>query len=73
MSYVPGTFSITPATATVTAGSGTKGYGTADPALTATATGFTAADALTIALSRDARLGRSVGDYATTATATGRR
>ena len=50
VTYVAGTFSITPATATVTAGSGTKAYGTADPALTATATGFTAADALTIAL-----------------------
>ncbi len=51
VSYVPGTFTITKATATVTAGSGTKVYGTADPALTATATGFTAADAATITLS----------------------
>ena len=30
--------------------SGTKAYGTADPAHSATATGFTSADALTIAL-----------------------
>ncbi len=47
---MPGTFSITKATATVTASSGTKVYGTADPAFTATATGFTAADAATITL-----------------------
>ena len=52
-------------------GSGTKVYGTADPALTATATGFTAADALTIALTATRAAGETVGDYVTTATATG--
>mgnify|MGYP003693931059 CR=1 FL=1 len=72
MTYVAGSFSITKAAATVTAGGGTKAHGTADPAHSATATGFTAADALTIALSRDARAsGETVGDYVTTATATG--
>ena len=50
MTYVAGSFSITKASATVTAGGGTKAHGTADPAHSATATGFTAADALTIAL-----------------------
>ncbi len=58
---MPGTFSITKATATVTAGSGTKVYGTSDPTLTATATGFTAADAATITLSATRAAGNSVG------------
>ena len=66
-----GTVTITRATATVTAASGTKVYGTSDPALTATATGFTAADAATIMLSATRAAGNNVGDYATTATATG--
>ncbi len=56
-----GTVTITPATATVTAGSGTKVYGTSDPALTATATGFTAADAATITLTPTRAAGNSVG------------
>ena len=55
VTYVAGSFSITKAAATVTAGGGTKAYGTADPAHSATATGFTTADALTIALSGDPR------------------
>ena len=72
VTYVPGTFSITKAAATVTAGSGTKIYGAADPALSlTTATGFTSADALTIALSSTRAAGEGVGSYATTATATG--
>ena len=71
ISYVPGTFSITTATATVTAGSGTKVYGTSRPGVDGDGEGFTAADALTIALSATRAAGDSVGDYATTATATG--
>ena len=51
----PGSFSITKASATVTAAGGTKAYGTADPAHSATATGFTAADALTHRAGRDPR------------------
>src|SRR6185503_5979695 len=56
---------------TVTAGSGTKAYGAADPPLSATATGFTAADAATIALTVLRAPGEAVGSYATTALATG--
>src|SRR5260370_30833286 len=55
----------------VTGDDGTKGYGSSDPGVTATATGFTAADALTIALSATRAPGEAVGDYVTTATATG--
>jgi VCBS repeat-containing protein len=65
-------FTISKAAATVTAGGGTKVSGTADPALSATtATGFTAADAPTIALTSTRAPGEAVGIYATTATATG--
>ena len=64
---------VNKAPATVTAGSGTKVYGTAaDPALSATtATGFTAADAPAIVLASTRASGETVGSYATTATATG--
>src|SRR5205814_10170098 len=48
-----------------------KAYGTTDPALTATATGFTAADALTMPLRGTRAAGGAVGSYVTTATATG--
>src|SRR5438094_2456805 len=71
VTFVAGSFSITKAAATVTAGGGTKAYGTADRALNATATGFTAADALTIALTATRAPGETVGSYVTTATATG--
>src|ERR1019366_5113444 len=72
VSYVAGNFSITQATATVTAGNGTKVYGKPDPALSATtAVGFTAADAPTITLNSTRAAGESVGNYATTATAVG--
>jgi VCBS repeat-containing protein len=72
VTYMPGTFTITKAAATVTAGGGTKVYGTADPALSATtATGLTAADAATITLSSTRAPGEAVGSYLTTATATG--
>src|SRR4051812_43780358 len=64
---------VNKALATVTAGSGTKVYGTAvDPALSATtATGFIAADAPGIVLASTRASGEAVGSYATTATATG--
>src|SRR5439155_3539509 len=71
VTYVVGTFNITKAAATVTAHDGTKMYGTADPALSATQAGFTAADALTIALTATRAAGEAVGSYVTTATATG--
>jgi VCBS repeat-containing protein len=71
VTYVAGTFSITKAAATVTAPDKTKAYGAADPALTATATGFTAADAATITVSATRASGEAVGSYATTATASG--
>src|SRR4029079_8924941 len=60
VTYVAGSFSITKAAATVTGRDGTKTYGTADPTLTATATGFTAADALTIALTAIRASGETV-------------
>src|SRR5204862_534814 len=69
---VAGSFSITKAAATVTAGGGTKAYGATDPALSAaTQSGFTAADALTVTLSETRAPGEAVGSYVTTATATG--
>src|SRR5439155_15910 len=71
VTYVPGTFTITKAAAIVNAPDATKPYGAADPVLTATATGFTAADAATITLSATRASGEAVGTYATTATATG--
>ena len=72
VAYVAGTFSITKASATVTAGGGTKVYGTSDPALsTTTQSGFTAADAPTIMLGSTRASGEAAGSYATTATATG--
>src|SRR5439155_1497563 len=70
VTYVAGSFSITKGAAAVTAHDGTKAYGAADPALGATATGFTAADGLTIAVSATRAAGEAVGDYVTTATAT---
>jgi hypothetical protein len=56
--------------AAVTAGSGTKTYGDADPSMTPTSSGFLAADG--IAVTQTARdPGENVGTYATHATATG--
>jgi hypothetical protein len=72
VTYVPGSFSITPATVTVTAGGGTKVYGSADPALSATTeTGLTAADVAGVTLSSSRAAGEPVGNYATTAVASG--
>ena len=68
----PGTFSITRATVTVTAGGGNKVYGTADPALTATTqVGFLPGDVAGITLSSTRAAGNNVGSYATTPTASG--
>ena len=64
------TITVTKRTASVTAGSGTKVYGAADPAFTPTSTGFLEADGITVTqTARDA--GEDVGTYATHATATG--
>lgn len=72
--YVKGAFAITPRRAVVTAGTGTKVYGTVDPALTAvTTTGFVAADLPGITLSQVRVTGETVGSYDVNATATGGR
>ena len=64
------TITIDKAVATVTAGGGTKVYGTADPTFTPSSTGFLPADGITVTqTARDA--GETVGSYATHATATG--
>src|SRR5204862_2710184 len=69
VTYVPGTFAISKAAATVTAADHGKTYGTADPTLTASQSGFTTADATTIALSATRASGQNVGDYVITASA----
>ena len=81
IAFTGSTLTITPATLTVTANPQTKVYGTADPALTDTATGFvdttvdgvaiddTAATVLTGHLARaqaSTLAGEQVGDYAIT-------
>jgi hypothetical protein len=63
---------ITPRPAVVTAGTATKVYGTADPALSAVSTtGFLGADLGALVLNQSRATGETVGNYATTATATG--
>jgi len=70
VTYVPGALTITPVTATVTAASATKVYGTADPTLTPTSSGFLPADGIVVTeTARDA--GENIGSYATHATASG--
>jgi len=69
VTYVPGSFTITRAAATVTAGNGTKVFGTPDGPITASASGFLAADGITVSATRAA--GENVGSYVTTATAAG--
>ena len=56
---------------TVTAGSSTKVYGTADPALATSQTGILEADLAAITLNTTRDAGENAGDYATTATALG--
>ncbi len=62
LSFTGGTLTITPAALTVTAASGTKVYGTDDPALTYSVSGLVAGDSVSGALTRAA--GRDVGTYA---------
>ena len=67
VTYVPASFTITRAMATVTADAKTKVYGTTDPVLTATVSGLQNGDAasvLTYTLSRTA--GENVGTYTIT-------
>src|SRR5205823_5238218 len=71
ISYVPGSVTVSAATATVTANDAGKTYGSADPALTASATGFTSADAASITLSATRASGESVGTYTITPSASG--
>jgi uncharacterized protein YjdB len=66
-----GSFVIGPAAATVTANAATKVFGSADPTLTASETGFTAPDAATIVLSATRAAGENVGTYTITPSATG--
>ena len=69
VTFVPGTFTITRMAATVTAGNGTKVFGTPDGPITASASGFLASDGITVSATRAA--GENVGSYVTTATAAG--
>jgi hypothetical protein len=69
ITFTGSTLDITPAAATVTAGNGTKVFGTPDGLITASASGFLASDGITVTATRAA--GESVGSYVTTATATG--
>ena len=66
VTYVAGTLTITRAPASVTPNTATKVYGTADPALTGTLTGFLAADGITATYARTA--GETVGTYTISAT-----
>ncbi|MGE3488948.1 MAG: MBG domain-containing protein [Vicinamibacterales bacterium] len=66
------TVTITKIPATVTAGSGTKLFGAADPALSVVVTtGFLPADLPSIVLAQSREAGEDVGSYETTATAAG--
>ena len=64
ISYTGATFTITPATVTVTAEAKTKVYGEADPALTYTSSGLLGTDTLSGGLERAS--GNNVGSYAIT-------
>jgi len=64
VSYVPGTFTINRAQATVTAVEATKVYGQSDPALVAEVSGLVAGDAAAVIDYRVARdAGENVGSY----------
>jgi hypothetical protein len=64
------TITVTKRLATVTAGGGTKVYGSADPTFTPSSTGFLSGDGITVGQTpRDT--GEDVGAYATHATAAG--
>ena len=64
-----GTFTIGKLAASVTPNAASKTYGTADPALTGTLTGFLAADGITATYSRTP--GETVGTYTISATLSG--
>src|SRR5208282_2552308 len=65
-SYMNGTVTVTAASASVTPNTATKVYGTADPSLTGTLSGFLAADNVTATYARTA--GETVGTYTISAT-----
>jgi hypothetical protein len=69
ITFTSNTLDITPVAATVTAGNGSKVFGTPDGPISASASGFLAPDGITVSASRAA--GENVGSYVTTATATG--
>ena len=69
ITFSSNTLDITQAAATVTAGNGTKVFGSPDGPITASASGFLAADGITVSAARAA--GENVGNYVTTATASG--
>ena len=71
ITYVPGTFTINGQAATVTATNNSKTYGASDPPLAAIQTGFTAADALTIALGATRAPGEVATNYVMTPFASG--
>ncbi len=54
ITYNTANFNVTPKAASVTPGAGSKTYGSADPALTGTLSGFVAADGVTATYSRTA-------------------
>ncbi len=64
VTYVPGTFSITPASLTVVANPKTKTQGAANPALDGTLTGVVAGDTITATYSTSATTSSPVGTYA---------
>jgi len=66
ITYNTASFTITPASASVTPNAGGKVYGTADPAFSGTLTGFVATDGVTAAYTRAA--GENVGVYPISAT-----
>ena len=67
VTYVPGTMTITRATATVTADNKSKVYGENDPTLTATVTGLQNGDDATVITSTQTRTeGQAVGTYTIT-------
>jgi hypothetical protein len=66
-----GSFNISPVAATVTANATSKVYGSADPILTASETGFTAADAATIVIAATRAAGENVGTYTIIPSASG--
>ncbi|TPW11373.1 MAG: conserved repeat protein, partial [Acidimicrobiaceae bacterium] len=69
--YSPGTLKVNRIPADIQAGSGTKVYGTSDAALATTQTGVLAGDIAGITFATTRVAGEGVGDYVTTATATG--